>query len=73
MNQVPETYPFRSADRVVLLAEASMLTGLSMKTLKRLSCDEDGPRLFKLSPRRIAIRHSDLTQWIDTRVANRRS
>lgn len=72
MDQVPETAAFKSADRVVLLAEAAMLTGLSMKTLKRLSCDENGPRLFKLSPRRIAIRQSDLTVWIDAKVANGR-
>jgi predicted DNA-binding transcriptional regulator AlpA len=69
----PEISGFKgSADRVLLLSEAALLTGLSTKTLKRLACEVGGPKLFKLSPRRVAIRSSELENWINSRVATGR-
>lgn len=57
-----------SGDRVVLLSEVAYLTGLSTKTLKRIAAQEDGLKLFKLSPRRLAVMQSELQRWLSTRM-----
>ena len=58
-------YPIAS-DRVVTLPEASMITGLSVDTLKRCNTRNE-LRILKLSPRRIGIRLSDLQAFVDAR------
>ena len=58
-------YPI-AGDRVVALTEASMITGLSIDTLKRCSARNE-LRILKLSPRRIGIRLSDLQAFVDAR------
>jgi len=55
-------------DRVVLLHEAALLTGLSTKTLKRMAAEDDGLKLFKISARRLAVMHSDLRRWLNSRM-----
>ena len=64
-NQVS---PHPITDRVVSLAEAAVISGLSPYTLKR--CHARGEiKIVKLSPRRIGIRLSDLHAFIDARAA----
>ena len=60
-------YPI-ARDRVVPLAEASMITGLSIDTLKRCGARNE-LTILKLSPRRIGIRLSDLQAFVDGRGA----
>ena len=55
-----------ASDRVVTLPEASMITGLSVDTLKRCNARNE-LRILKLSPRRIGIRLSDLQAFVDAR------
>lgn len=58
-------YPIAS-DRVVPLLEASMITGLSVDTLKRCGARNE-LTILKLSPRRVGIRLSDLQRFVDER------
>ena len=55
-------------DRVVPLPEASVITGLSVDTLKRCHKREE-IKIIRLSPRRIGIRLSDLMTFISERAA----
>ena len=58
-------YPI-AADRVIPLPEASMITGLSIDTLKRCGARNE-IKILKLSPRRVGIRLSDLQAFVDGR------
>jgi hypothetical protein len=56
-------YPI-ARDRVVPLAEASVITGLSVDTLKRCGARNE-LKILKLSPRRVGIRlsSSGVCRW----------
>ena len=58
-------YPI-ATDRVVSLPEASVITGVSVDTLKRCGARSE-LKILKLSPRRIGIRLSDLQAFVDAR------
>ena len=58
-------YPI-AMDRIVPLPEASIITGLSVDTLKRCSARNE-LKILKLSPRRVGIRLSDLQRFVDDR------
>jgi hypothetical protein len=58
---------YQLVDRVVPLHEASVITGLSVDTLKRCGKREE-IKIIRLSPRRIDIRLSDLWAFIDARA-----
>jgi predicted DNA-binding transcriptional regulator AlpA len=55
-------------DRVLTLAEAAHLTGLSIATFRRLLREERGPAVTTLSPRRLGVRVKHLRQWLDGRT-----
>ena len=66
-SQVLSVSPYPIAvDRVVALPEASVITGLSVDTLKRCAARNE-LKILKLSPRRIGIRLSDLQAFVDGR------
>jgi predicted DNA-binding transcriptional regulator AlpA len=46
-------------DRVRTLAETADLLGISVPTLRRLIAAGTGPKVIRLSPRRLGIRDSD--------------
>ena len=58
-------YPI-ATDRVASLPEASVITGVSVDTLKRCGARSE-LKILKLSPRRIGIRLSDLQAFVDAR------
>jgi hypothetical protein len=58
---------YQLVDRVVPLSEASVITGLSVDTLKRCGKREE-IKIIRLSPRRVGIRLSDLWAFIDARA-----
>ena len=58
-------YPI-AIDRVVSLPEASVITGVSVDTLKRCALRSE-LKILKLSPRRIGIRLSELQAFVDAR------
>lgn len=59
MTDVTQTY----SDRVVSMNEASLLTGLSVDTLKRCGARSE-LKILRLSPRRIGIRLSDIQAFV---------
>jgi predicted DNA-binding transcriptional regulator AlpA len=56
-------------DRVLSVAEFAALAGLSVPTLRRLIKANCGPRLIRLSPRRVGIRVSDGNGWLESRAS----
>jgi hypothetical protein len=66
---ISQVSPFPLAeDRVVLITEASVISSLSVPTLKR--CHQRGElKIIKLPPRRIGVRLSDLKTFLDSRAA----
>jgi hypothetical protein len=58
--------PTYLSDRIISLAEASVISGLSVDTLRR--CHErEELRIIKLSPRRVGIRLTTLWAFIENR------
>ncbi|WP_370692842.1 helix-turn-helix transcriptional regulator [Methylobacterium sp.] len=58
------------ADRIVLrFADACGVAGVSINTMRRLVTAGRGPRVVRLSERRIGIRRSDLDAWIESRTS----
>ena len=55
-------------DRVLSFAEWYTLNGFSRATAQRLIARGEGPRLIKLSARRIGIRLSDHRAWQQSRL-----
>lgn len=63
-NEIPMT------DRIVLrFADACEAAGVSINTMRRLVKAGRGPRVVRLSERRIGIRRSDLDAWIEGRTS----
>jgi hypothetical protein len=56
------------SDRIISLAQAGHITGLSVDTLRRCSRRKE-LRILKLSPRRCGIRLSELWAFIERRAA----
>jgi predicted DNA-binding transcriptional regulator AlpA len=56
------------SDRVLTLAQWYTLNGFSRATAQRLIARGEGPRLIKLSERRIGIRLSDHRAWQAARL-----
>ena len=56
------------ADCVISFREAADVCGFSIATLRRLIDRGDGPKMTRLSPRRIGFRESHLTEWLDARL-----
>jgi predicted DNA-binding transcriptional regulator AlpA len=56
------------SDRVLTLAQWYTLNGFSRATAQRLIARGEGPRLIRLSERRIGIRLSDHREWQAARL-----
>jgi hypothetical protein len=54
--------------RVFTLREWYESANLSKQTAKRLIASGAGPKLTRLSPRRIGVRQDHARQWLDARV-----
>ena len=63
--QVPPYPPY--ADKIVSLAEAAHLAGVSTDTLRRCNKRKE-LKIIKLSPRRIGVRLSDLHAFLNARA-----
>jgi hypothetical protein len=55
-------------DRVRPPRETADLLGISLPTFKRILASGDGPVVTQLSERRIGIRDSHRTAWLDSRA-----
>ena len=55
-------------ERVVDLTAFAAMTGLSIATARRLISAGQGPRLVRVSPRRVGVRISDVRRWLDQRT-----
>jgi predicted DNA-binding transcriptional regulator AlpA len=55
-------------DRVLTLAEAAHLSGVSTATFRRLMRSPTGPVVTALSSRRLGVRVKHLRQWLDGRA-----
>ena len=56
------------ADQVLSLDQAAALSGVSASTLKRRARAGD-IKILKLSPRRVGVRISELSRWLDACAA----
>jgi predicted DNA-binding transcriptional regulator AlpA len=54
---------------VLPLAAAAQAAGISLSTLRREMERGTGPKVIRISRRRLGIRVSDLRQWLEKRVA----
>ena len=54
-------------DRVISVRQAAEKVGLSVPTFRRVIAAGEGPPLIQLSTRRLGIRESDVTKWLDHR------
>lgn len=60
----------RFADLAVLtLKEAARIAALSEPTLRRVIKAGTGPRVLRLSPRRVGVRVADLRAWLEAHGA----
>jgi predicted DNA-binding transcriptional regulator AlpA len=56
-------------DRVRSLAETAALLNISIATLRRMIAAGTGPRVIRLSPRRLGIRDSDREAFLQDNAA----
>ncbi len=56
-------------DRVLTIAQAAVIAGVSVATLRREIKAGRGPRVTWLSMRRCGIRVRHLREWLDARMA----
>ena len=62
-----------SGDKVSSVQQVAERCGLSLITFRRMLATGDGPKITKLSPRRIGIRESHLLEWLDGRLRGQES
>ena len=55
--------------RVIRLDEAAAIAGFSEATLRRRIDSGTGPRVIRLSARRVGIRLSDLKAWLEANAS----
>jgi predicted DNA-binding transcriptional regulator AlpA len=65
MKQELDDYPLE--DRVMSFSQWCKLTDISIATGRRLVASGEGPRILRLSARRIGIRLSDHRAWLEAR------
>lgn len=58
------------ANRVLSIRKVSEMLGISQSTLRKHCAAGEGPRLIKLSSRRIGIRVKDLDLWLAQQEAD---
>jgi predicted DNA-binding transcriptional regulator AlpA len=64
-HSIPST---EDNDRVMSLPEFARDCGLSLATVRRRIADGTGPRIVRLSPRRVGVRVRDRRHWLDART-----
>jgi predicted DNA-binding transcriptional regulator AlpA len=62
-TQTPETFDFE-ANRMLSIRKVSEMLGISQSTLRKHCTSGEGPKLIKLSSRRVGIRVKDLNLWL---------
>jgi predicted DNA-binding transcriptional regulator AlpA len=55
-------------DRIIPLAEVADASDLSIATLRRRIADGTGPKITKISERRIGVRGRHFREWLDALV-----
>ena len=63
---MPPFFDFE-ANRVLSIRKVSEMLGISQSTLRKHCATGEGPKLIKLSSRRIGIRVKDLDFWLAQR------
>lgn len=63
-----EPLPMTNLNAVLNFRAACEASSLSVSTMRRLVRDGRGPRVLKLSDRRIGIRSADLAEWLASRA-----
>ena len=56
-------------DRVITLNEAAQVSCLSIATLRRRLAEGAGPRIVRMSERRVGVRVRDLRAWIEANTS----
>jgi predicted DNA-binding transcriptional regulator AlpA len=54
--------------RVRSIADAAKRAGISIATMRRVIRDGSGPRVMRLSERRLGIRDADFAMWLESRT-----
>ena len=61
----PPLDPLVSGNKVRSIREAAELANVSVATLRRRIADGTGPRVVRMSTRRVGVRDSDFAAWLD--------
>jgi prophage regulatory protein len=69
-NPTPQHHNDLAITDVLTSAETAELTHIKEGTLRYWRATGQGPAWFRLGPRRIAYRRSDVEQWIRSQFAN---
>lgn len=67
MNSSPLP-PYLNDDKVIDLTMFSAMAGVSIATTRRLLKNGQGPRLVRMSARRVGVRVRDARHWIEHRT-----
>jgi len=65
MVSMLQTSDGNRSNRVRSIREAAEVLGISVATLRRRIADGSGPRVLRLSIRRVGILERDLDAWVD--------
>jgi predicted DNA-binding transcriptional regulator AlpA len=60
-------------DRVLSLREVAEAAGISVMTLRRRITEGSGPKITRVSDRRVGIRRGHFREWLDLRAVGRTS
>jgi excisionase family DNA binding protein len=55
-------------DRVISIRQAAEKVGVSVPTFRRVIEAGEGPPVIQLSTRRLGVRESDVSKWLNDRV-----
>lgn len=58
-----------AAERLLSTAEVAAWTGVSENTLRFWRWDKRGPKWFRLGPKTVKYRQSDVQAWLDEQYA----
>jgi predicted DNA-binding transcriptional regulator AlpA len=53
-------------DRIITLRDVASISGVSLATLRREVDAGRGPRITRISERRVGVRASHLREWLDS-------
>jgi len=66
--RIREQSVLHAVDRVLTIKMWALANSLSFSTARRIIAEGNGPKVVRLSERRIGIRESDNRAWQDARV-----